>query len=97
MDIICLDIGGSGIKIGLFSQKKLIYFEKISINQKKDYKKYINNFHNLEKKVVNFVNENFPVDKYDTIGISSAGTPYSNYISRWENKFYINKYCIVIS
>ena len=92
MLIICLDIGGSGIKIGLFKGNKLYYIKKFNIDIKINWKKKIESFYDIENECIDFLKQNYPSNKFKLIGISTPGIIINNnYIKRWNNKYNIIK------
>lgn len=89
MVVVVVDIGGSGIKIGLYELKtqKITYLEKIecAIDDWDNLKKY---HHKLEDKLIRYINNSISSQIIDCIGISTAGNVKQNGdIMRWGNKY----------
>ena len=91
MIILVLDIGGSGIKIGLYDRKtkNTIYLKKItceSISNKEMKKKH----HKLEDVVIKYIINTFDQHIIEHIGISTSGScRHDGVIERWGEEYYI--------
>jgi hypothetical protein len=91
MFILVLDIGGSGIKIGLYNtyNKAIIYIKKLlcSVDNYELMKKH---HYTLEKKTIQYIKKRFDTNSIKYIGISTAGNIESNNtITRWGNRYNI--------
>ena len=91
MLIICLDLGGSGIKIGILDKNKMIFLKKIEQDMNKSWNEQIMLYYKLEEDCVKYIKDHLPSSTYKYIGISTAGTINGDYIQRWGQKYKILK------
>ena len=90
--VICIDIGGSGIKLAIYDENNnnLLFIKKFSSSISKPIP--TKEFYDIEKKCVEFINTEYPTNKYKLIGISTAGSVVGTEIHRWNNKYKILKH-----
>lgn len=79
--VICIDIGGSGIKLGMYENNNLLFIKKFSSSRSKPIP--TKEFYNIEKKCIEFIKTEYPPDKYKLIGMSTAGSVVGTEIHRW--------------